>query len=367
MRRLTLSEKDLVKYNNAVLLLQTCECPDHFDEVVMQGMRIIIPFESGTYFRIGLAAFVPQEEYFVDLDGTKMFNDYVNYYMKIDPMKHYAEALASQSQNSLAVRVSDLVNYSDWDKTEVRADFWFPNNIYHMAVVELMNNKNLSGVIEIFRNKSQINFDNDEMTLLKLYASQIEVNHNRLKIGESWRDTGFLLHQAKQGVCIFDDKLNNIYANDLAKNLFQQKEKELYNEIRDICQYVESAARATTNRFFSYSGIFNRKNAEVSFNLFSCNQNNNQIYIFFVFDYRECTAAPTRSKDLFTAREKEILQLLSLGKTNKEISEQMFINLETVKTHLRNLLQKTNSRSRTELLTKALTILFGAKKIDSQP
>lgn len=50
-----------------------------------------------------------------------------------------------------------------------------------------------------------------------------------------------------------------------------------------------------------------------------------------------------------SAREREVLQLLLQNKTNKEISESICVSENTVKFHVRNLLQKTGCKSRVEL------------------
>lgn len=52
-------------------------------------------------------------------------------------------------------------------------------------------------------------------------------------------------------------------------------------------------------------------------------------------------------------REQEIVQLLSKGFRYKEISEKLFISLETVRTHIRNIYEKLQVNSRTEALNKA--------------
>jgi len=53
-------------------------------------------------------------------------------------------------------------------------------------------------------------------------------------------------------------------------------------------------------------------------------------------------------------RELEILELLAKGQTSKEIAEKLFISKTTVDTHRRNLLEKTECRSTSELLLKVL-------------
>jgi DNA-binding NarL/FixJ family response regulator len=51
-----------------------------------------------------------------------------------------------------------------------------------------------------------------------------------------------------------------------------------------------------------------------------------------------------------TTREKEMLGMLLKGKSNKEISDLLFVSTETVKTHLQNIYRKLGVRSRMEVL-----------------
>ncbi len=51
-----------------------------------------------------------------------------------------------------------------------------------------------------------------------------------------------------------------------------------------------------------------------------------------------------------TRRESEIIQLVSHGKTNKEIADELFITLQTVKDHTHRIYTKTGVRNRVELI-----------------
>lgn len=57
-----------------------------------------------------------------------------------------------------------------------------------------------------------------------------------------------------------------------------------------------------------------------------------------------------------TPRELEIAQLVSMGLSNKEISEKLFISIRTVSTHLDRVFKKTNVHSRTGLVAKIQNI-----------
>ncbi|MFQ5848376.1 MAG: response regulator [Candidatus Methylomirabilales bacterium] len=55
-----------------------------------------------------------------------------------------------------------------------------------------------------------------------------------------------------------------------------------------------------------------------------------------------------------TCREREVLQLLTLGKTNKEIADKLGIAANTVKNHLTNILEKLHLQNRVQAAAFAL-------------
>ena len=60
------------------------------------------------------------------------------------------------------------------------------------------------------------------------------------------------------------------------------------------------------------------------------------------------------SYELLTAREREILQLLAEGKSNKEVANSVNLSLYTVETHRSNIFQKLNLHSIAELILYAV-------------
>ena len=60
------------------------------------------------------------------------------------------------------------------------------------------------------------------------------------------------------------------------------------------------------------------------------------------------------SYELLTAREREILQLIAEGKSNKDVATRLNLSLYTVETHRRNLQDKLNLHSLAELILYAV-------------
>jgi DNA-binding CsgD family transcriptional regulator len=65
-------------------------------------------------------------------------------------------------------------------------------------------------------------------------------------------------------------------------------------------------------------------------------------------------SATRRPRYQLTARETEVLRLILAHRTNNEIAEALCIAEGTVSDHLKSLFRKTDSKRRTELLTKFL-------------
>ncbi len=61
-----------------------------------------------------------------------------------------------------------------------------------------------------------------------------------------------------------------------------------------------------------------------------------------------------RSKSVLTNRQKEILELVAQGKTNREIADELFIGVYTVQTHRKNMIRILQLKGNGELLRYAL-------------
>ncbi len=54
-----------------------------------------------------------------------------------------------------------------------------------------------------------------------------------------------------------------------------------------------------------------------------------------------------------TEREKEVLRLVAQGRSNAEIATELFLGMETVKTHVSNVLAKLRARDRVQAVITA--------------
>jgi DNA-binding NarL/FixJ family response regulator len=56
-----------------------------------------------------------------------------------------------------------------------------------------------------------------------------------------------------------------------------------------------------------------------------------------------------------TTREREVCTLLAAGLSGEEIAERLFLSSETVRTHIRNAMQRLGVKTRAQLIAQAIT------------
>jgi DNA-binding NarL/FixJ family response regulator len=79
---------------------------------------------------------------------------------------------------------------------------------------------------------------------------------------------------------------------------------------------------------------------------------------------QEPAASSPVESSLLTPREVEVIQLLAQGLTNQEIAQRLIVAESTVKTHIRNVLRKTHTHNRTEIVAWAMQMgLIGNKQL----
>ena len=80
----------------------------------------------------------------------------------------------------------------------------------------------------------------------------------------------------------------------------------------------------------------------------------NQLQTVLVDEQKARSEAATRSLELLSERERQVLELVALGFTHKEVGESLSLSVKTVETYRSRLAEKLGLRSRAELVRFAL-------------
>ncbi|MDZ4846933.1 MAG: helix-turn-helix transcriptional regulator [Chitinophagales bacterium] len=84
----------------------------------------------------------------------------------------------------------------------------------------------------------------------------------------------------------------------------------------------------------------------------------NEIYIRKRQSVSEWKITEMENGVMLTKREKEVLDLIMQGLTSTEIAALIFISLDTVETHRKNIIQKMNARNVVDAVVRALGMGF---------
>lgn len=76
----------------------------------------------------------------------------------------------------------------------------------------------------------------------------------------------------------------------------------------------------------------------------------------FTSDRKPALPKPKRDGKQLSAREREVLSLITEGLGNQEIAGRLFLSIETVKSHVRHVMEKLRVSSRTEAAVKGVQL-----------
>lgn len=195
----------------------------------------------------------------------------------------------------------------------------------------------------------------------EFFRNGLKMVVNRLKYakvtGEATNGKEFLelLSRAEPDIVLMDIQMplmNGIEATRLALEEYPDLKIVALTMFEDE-EYVQSMIDAGARGF-----LLKNITKEVLDQALQAIQSGKNFYSPELWDFftRKVAAEPRQDEDniQFTRREKEILQLICDGLSNKDISDRLFISERTVIGHKSNLLAKTNCKSSVGLLSYAI-------------
>ncbi len=147
----------------------------------------------------------------------------------------------------------------------------------------------------------------------------------------------------------FITKLNIFFPN--SKIVFTEDPIEDDKKV----EFIKMGVRGFLQKSISTANL-KRALKSISKNEFWISRKMNENLISQLIDLSQGVRGIPNTENVFqlSARELEILQAISSGLTNLEISEKFFISEKTVKAHVYNLYKKMGVKSRTQALKKAM-------------
>ena len=282
-----ISEYELRRFNKTVIALRECTSPDLFEATLLRSLQKLVLYDNGGYFHPDPVTRSIISGKLLDTD-PKIFQNYKKTYEKQD---FHLNQLFSTTKILPTERRSDSSYFSTWKNSPNFTEFYLANNLYHMAVINVVNGETFTGRICMYRKQARDDFSDNEMLLFNLAGMHIQSVYENRKAAEVFTGDWNKLNQSPQAICLFDQKVNCIYSNYRANALFKQHSlHHLYSSIHEVCQNFAANYR---NAFYTpqHAGTLNYTSVQINYRCFTYMYQEQQ-YFQIVFDYPIQLIAP---------------------------------------------------------------------------
>lgn len=270
--------------------------------------------------------------------------------------------------NSSILTNDMLISSSHYENSVYYKEFLSRGKVYYFAVVYFIISEDHVASIAFFRDKNMGKFSDDEIFLIESLKPIIS---NRIldyyEVSYLCQAKNILNHGMESlniGVVYLDKHFklisNNSIARDYLMKIFGKMPSISNYSMQDFLNKI-SFKSELKNMKFSKPYLFYLNNVQIEYFKFSVPHvfdKSDVKYVMYFKKLSKNTCLEFRSRHSFnlTRREYEVAKLLSLGLGNEEISIELNISVNTVRTHVERILSKTETKSRSAAIVKLCTM-----------
>ena len=265
-------------------------------------------------------------------------------------------------QHNHLLTVEELMPYEQFKETEYYINFLKINNLHDTVFIPLRWRTQVIGVIGIHKSTGNSNFTTMEKQILGSVSKFISTNlgrnldYTQLKLSKS-----MLTHSIGGlpiGVVVLDHNFSTLYYNDIAKkycpDLEDPKGNAPLDKVKDLILSKMNSKAGLSNLDIE----LHHEDLTFKVNVFSLpasRDRNEQQFTIYTYPRSSQKEGPLKKVCLefgLSKRETEIIDLISKGYSNGDIASQLFLSINTVKSHLNNIFNKLGVSNRTSVIHK---------------
>ncbi len=350
-----MNKQKALKYNQFIYEAYKAGTFTELLRYVILNLHETVMYESGMFF-CGISQDCSFFKPYIRQDGSRSVEDY--YQKREFPDKEEYLRTNDQSTSGKEPLVYSAAEYQQGLVkviNEPRNTFLTAQREYHIICIRIVNDGQFLGEIYLHRSTDKPDFDEEDLFLLRMMQPHISNvfglihTNNTLRYMEANEQ-----FRSQKGVCIFDDEMNltggNVAGLDMLKWVTSFNSSVLYH-IRESClEILEKKEIPTKDHAGCVRSSLKVGKGSLNYSIyFSVNPVVRKSEFLAVMEFASQEQMTDDYRFKFTKREADVIDGLLQGKTNIQISHQLNISENTVRSHVKNVYQKTGVNNRTEL------------------
>lgn len=353
-------DKLITFFNRSVEITEKASSSKEFCDLLLNSLYEIFDFKTSNFWLCDAA----NSTYF--LASHRIKNLVSQYFYTQNPL--FADNLMDKYElvrDRNVLTIPDVMSMEDYESSQYFKDYMsVPDPYYYTALMLIKSPYSVIGAIAFLKSKSEGDFtptDLGNLNIISNFISNLALNHmtvNNLITQNRLFES--LSNQSPTGLIIFNTNypykigyMNSAayrYTAELCPDVRNQNSGDefLIKHVIDEFGFPEYASSKTVLSPFDKKYIVNITPSQTTDHFAS------SVYVYII----PMVETAMRKEPLLTngnnltKRQIEIIELVILGKTNEEIASQLFISVNTVKTHLNNIYRELNVSNRFSLYSK---------------
>jgi DNA-binding CsgD family transcriptional regulator len=280
--------------------------------------------------------------------SDSLVEDYKDYFHKEDYL--YPLQKLDLYRERVALRMEDVTSMKNYESSTYYKEFMKKHGYYHEMRVTLLSRNKVVGVLGLSRPASERGLTEEDCHKMRILAPilanliDLENEHEELR-GEKEILEAFAT-KSETGFILLDEQYNPIYVNPRTWDIYREVASH-----NSLDQFIEEIITSFSRRLMGATGlplqIHGYKVQVIAHQELFLSQNSRFAIIIEREEMRGSTGESILKQ--LTQREREVFYLLKKGYKYKEISEELFISINTVNKHVKNIYRKTGVNNRASL------------------
>jgi DNA-binding CsgD family transcriptional regulator len=375
-RRLSLFRSDYFDIHYMGLLVRFDSGSRTSEESILKALTSVFKAQSAIYCIHNGGRSIKREPPVIAVNiGSKYLEKYITSYHQIDPS-------LKRSVNADACREVDLMRLSEWEGLGFYKDFLKPQGLYRSLVIYLRDEKRLLGHINLYKDHINGGFSSKDLfkarVLASIFSPFLRHTHFSQQSPSSERFLKWIIEYSPEAIVVLNAKLRPICWNksylDIGLALGWEADSSYLNEnwpmltpvIIKECMRIQRSMRDDEQgaRFYEQRVITETLESRLEVDIVTLPEQQSadkeSIPYYFVIIIKKVEKEDASVGRLIpnywelTPKEKEIIQYICDGRTNKEISDILCISVHTVATHVVHIFSKTGTENRVSLMRELM-------------